>query len=399
MIAQCSGLFLEATTPEQFAVQTDSVRINFSFNNRLGTDAVLQKVKVDNFDTAFTKSLEKNKNVNFSKTFFVPGEKPLTQPYWLAQKMEEGYFTVTDQTLIGQPDVEVSYQAWIQVSIFGEPFTFVRPVRYKFTNPVRGELYEPLVVVPPVLVAPDEKNKISKGNNTFEGILNLTGKKKGFQTFLKGVGRDQIDPVKVEYTPDKVLFEDKNKTIPVRYSIQANIDNDYYFAVDANNGRKDLYHLGMKEVKYDHIPYINYFTVATVNNRKLDLKIYGKKIGYIVGAGDKVPDALEQMGYEVTLLTDKELSRNNLSQFDAILTGVRAYNTNEWMNKYYDKLMKYVNEGGNLVVQYNTSNQIGPVRAKISPYPFNITRTRVTDEKAVVTLLKPEHPVFNFPIK
>ncbi|MBL0274236.1 MAG: PIG-L family deacetylase [Chitinophagaceae bacterium] len=399
LIAQCSGLFLEATTPEQFAVQTDSVRINFSFNNRLGTDAVLQKVKVDNFDTAFTKSLEKNKNVNFSKTFFVPGEKPLTQPYWLAQKMEEGYFTVTDQTLIGQPDVEVSYQAWIQVSIFGEPFTFVRPVRYKFTNPVRGELYEPLVVVPPVLVAPDEKNKISKGNNTFEGILNLTGKKKGFQTFLKGVGRDQIDPVKVEYTPDKVLFEDKNKTIPVRYSIQANIDNDYYFAVDANNGRKDLYHLGMKEVKYDHIPYINYFTVATVNNRKLDLKIYGKKIGYIVGAGDKVPDALEQMGYEVTLLTDKELSRNNLSQFDAILTGVRAYNTNEWMNKYYDKLMKYVNEGGNLVVQYNTSNQIGPVRAKISPYPFNITRTRVTDEKAVVTLLKPEHPVFNFPNK
>jgi hypothetical protein len=155
----------------------------------------------------------------------------------------------------------------------------------------------------------------------------------------------------------------------------------------------------MRELKYDHIPYINYFTVATVKNEKLDLKIYGKKIGYIVGAGDKVPQALEQMGYEVILLTDKELAKNNLSQFDAILTGVRAYNTNEWMNKYYDKLMKYVNEGGNLIVQYNTSNQIGPVRAKIGPYNFNITRTRITDENAKVTFLKPDHHVFNFPNK
>ena len=105
------------------------------------------------------------------------------------------------------------------------------------------------------------------------------------------------------------------------------------------------------------------------------------------------------MGYEVVLLSNKELAKNNLGQFDAIITGVRAYNTHDWMNKYYDKLMKYVQEGGNLIVQYNTSNNIGPVRAKIGPFPFNITRTRVTDETAAVNILKPEHPVFNFPNK
>ena len=399
LVQQCSGLFIDATAPEQFAVQTDSLRINFSFNNRLGTNAVLQKVQVDDFDSSFSKTLEKNRNFNFAKTIFVPSSKPITQPYWLASKMAEGYCNVSNQLSIGQADVDQSYQALIQFKIFEELFTFVRPVKYKFTDPVRGELYEPLVVLPPVLVSPDEKNKISKGSNTFEGILNLTSKKKGFRTFLEGVGRDQVDQVKVNYTPDRVEFSDKNKTIPVSYTIQANMDNDYYFAVDANNGRKDVYHLGMKEVKYDHIPYINYFTIATVNNKKLDLKIYNKKIGYIVGAGDKVPEALEQMGYEVTLLSNKELSKNNLNQFDAIITGVRAYNTHDWMNNHYDKLMKYVNEGGNLIVQYNTSNQIGPVRAKIGPYNFNITRTRVTDENAAVTLLRPEHPVFNFPNK
>ena len=120
----------------------------------------------------------------------------------------------------------------------------------------------------------------------------------------------------------------------------------------------------------------------------MTLKTYNKKIGYIVGAGDKVPEALEQMGYDVTLLGDKELSRNNLQQFDAIITGVRAYNTDEWMNNHYDKLMKYVNDGGNLIVQYNTSNNIGPVRAKMGPYNFDISRTRVTDENAEVTFLK-----------
>lgn len=402
LIQQCSGLFIDATTTEQFAVITDSIRINFSFNNRLGVDAVLKKVKIVSgqlADSTFDQRLAKNRNLNYGKTFYVNPQTSQTQPYWLNSKMEEGYFNVAEQTSVGQPDVDPSIFLLVDLNIEGQEIQFARPVKYKFTDPVRGELYQPLVVLPPVLVSVDEKIKISKGNNEFSGSLNLTSKKKGFSATLTDVGREQLDNVKIQYSPDKIFFEEKNKTIAVNYSIQANKDNDYYFAVDADNGRKDVYHTGMKEVKYDHIPYINYFTIATVNNKKLDLKTYGKKIGYIVGAGDKVPEALEQMGFEVTLLTNKELAKNSLNLFDAIITGVRAYNTHDWMNKYYDKLMKYVHEGGNLIVQYNTSNQIGPVRAKMGPYNFNITRTRVTDENAEVTMLKPEHPVFNFPNK
>jgi len=105
------------------------------------------------------------------------------------------------------------------------------------------------------------------------------------------------------------------------------------------------------------------------------------------------------MGYEVTLLDEKNISRNHLDQFDAIITGVRAYNTNEWLNNYYDQLMGYVAAGGNLIVQYNTSSNIGPVKAKIGPYAFDISRTRITDENAAVRFLQPAHPVFNFPNK
>ncbi|MBL7746523.1 MAG: PIG-L family deacetylase, partial [Chitinophagaceae bacterium] len=246
LIAQCSGLFLDATASEQFAVQTDSLRISFSFNNRLGTDAILQNVKVDAFDTTLIKPLEKNKNIGFVKTIYVAPGKPITQPYWLAKKMEEGYFNVTDQLAIGQPDVDPAYNAEVSVKIFGETFSFTRPVKYKFTDPVRGELYQPLTVLPPALIAPDNKIKISKGNNTFNGVLNITGKKKGFQTSLDGVGREQPDKVQVTYTPASITFDEKNKTIPVEYSIEANMDNDYYFAIDANNGRKDVYFVGMK---------------------------------------------------------------------------------------------------------------------------------------------------------
>ncbi|HMU47701.1 MAG TPA: PIG-L family deacetylase [Chitinophagaceae bacterium] len=399
LIEQCSGLFLDATTSEQFAVQTDSVKINFSFNNRLGTDAELQKVVIDEFDSTFALKMIKNRNINFSQTIFVPPAKNITQPYWLASKMSEGYFNVSDQLKIGQPDVDPSYTAMIQLKIFGEVFNFERPVKYKFTDPVKGELYEPLVIEPPVLVSPDAKIKISIDSNSFSGVLNLTGNKKGFQTSLPEPGKEYSDNIKVEYGSDKILFSDKGKTIPVSYSVKATKDNEYYFAADANNGRKDFYHLGMNSVKYDHIPDIHYFTIASVENKKLDLEIYNKKIGYIVGAGDKVPEALEQMGYEVTLLTDKELARNNLNQFDAIITGVRAYNTNEWMSNYYDKLMKYVHEGGNLIVQYNTSNFISSVRSRIGPYDFSISRTRITDENAPVVFLKPDHPVLNFPNK
>ena len=399
LLVQCSGLFMDVTTTEQFAVQTDSLRFNFSFNNRLGSDIVLESVTLDDFDSSMVRRLEKNRNISFSKSLLIPADKPITQPYWLAKKMQEGYFDVTNQLLIGQADVQTSYNAFVSLKIYGETYRMAKPVRYKFTDPVKGELYQPLVVVPPVLIEPDNKVKISRNDNHFEGSLQLTGKKKGFSTFFDGVGKEEPDEAMVKFSPDKISFEEKNKVISVNYSIDARKDNEYHFAVSANNGRKDLYHVGMKEIRYDHVPFISYFNMATVKNEKIDLKTYGKKIGYITGAGDKVPEALEQMGYEVVLLGTKELAKNNLGQYDAIITGVRAYNTHDWMNKYYDKLMKYVQEGGNLIVQYNTSNNIGPIRAKIGPYPFNITRTRVTDENAVVNILKPEHPVFNFPNK
>lgn len=401
LIAQCSGLWLDIFTQEQFAVQTDSIRFSFQFNNRLGVNVVLKKISTDGFDSSLNQSLAKNRNIGFTKTFFVAPLKPVTQPYWLENKMAEGYFNVNDQSLIGIPDVQPSYVVNLTLNIEGTDLNFTRPVKYKFTDPVRGELYEPLVVTPPVILSPTEDLKIvMRETEKEEGSIILKGMKKDFSGRLTALsGSKKITGDKFAFSTPDFLITTKGQAQEIKYSsIPGKETMEAAFTVNKTDetaiAGKDKH-----EIIYDHIPYINYFHDAAVSFKYVDLKTYGKKIGYIVGAGDKVPEALEQMGYDVNLLNQKEIAKNDLGKFDAIIVGVRAYNTLDWLSNYYDKLMKYVEQGGNIIVQYNTSNFISNVRSKMGPYPFAINRNRITDENAAVTILKPEHPAFNFPNK
>jgi len=130
-----------------------------------------------------------------------------------------------------------------------------------------------------------------------------------------------------------------------------------------------------------------------------DIKTVGKRIGYIEGAGDKVPQALQQMGYDVVLLSERNITPAFLKQFDAVISGIRAYNVHPWLVDKYEVLMDYVKDGGNYIVQYNTANFISSVSNKIGPYPFIVANKRITDERAKVSFLKPDHPVLNFPNK
>jgi len=435
LIEQCSGLFVDATTPNQFAVQADSVRVNFFLNNRLGADVKLKDIVFDNFDTLISKSLDKNRNFTFAKTFFVPNSKSITSPYWLKETMQEGYFNVSDQTKIGQPNPDDAFKVKINLVIEGSEFSFDKTVKYKFTDPVRGELYQPVFVIPAmtVLTSPglvlfkdeqkEEKEIVIQANanrninqklkielNAADTILfqsdvvpytkfqsrsytftvnNFSRSKDVKESRESRQKMDSMIRIAKEKKPNL-----KNVSFPERWP-----DRKFTYYGFVHEGDSSDYYLGIRSINYDHIPSIKYFYPDAINVVQLSLKTYGKKIGYIVGAGDKVPEALEQMGYDVNMLTEKELSRNSIDKFDAIITGVRAYNTNEWLNKYYDKLMKYVEDGGNLIIQYNTSNFISNVRAKMVPYPLTINRNRITDENAQVKILIPEHPAFNFPNK
>jgi hypothetical protein len=129
----------------------------------------------------------------------------------------------------------------------------------------------------------------------------------------------------------------------------------------------------------------------------VNLRHQGKKLGYIMGSGDDIPGYLTQLGYQVDLLSDQELHNNNLNGYDSIITGVRAFNTREILKHVHQKLMDYVSQGGCLLIQYNVSRRLKV--QNFGPYPFKLSRKRVTEESAPVTLLKPVHSLFNFPNK
>jgi LmbE family N-acetylglucosaminyl deacetylase len=401
LIEQCSGLWIDVFTTDQFAVQTDSIRFNFQFNNRLGVNATIKGFVVDGFDSLMGQPLARNRNINFAKTIFVPSSKPITQPYWLETKMEPGYFNVNDQTKIGIPDIQPSYVLTVKINIEGEDFNFSRAVKYKFTDPVRGELYWPLVVAPPVLITPSEDLKIiMNGNEKTNGAVSIKGLKRNFTGKMVAFSESDMKPLSnFSFSTQKVRVNSKGQSLSIDFNgNEIKKSSNVLFGVTDTLGN-NLIKNDKHEIKYDHIPAINYFHEADVALKVVNVETYGKKIGYIVGAGDKVPEALEQMGFEVNRLNQKEISKNPLDKFDAIIVGVRAYNTLDWLPNYYDKLMKYVENGGNLIVQYNTSNFISNVRSKIGPYDFTISRNRITDENATVTFLKPEHPALNFPNK
>ncbi len=404
LIERCSGLWLEAAANSEFAVQGDSIRVNLTMNNRLGANIKAVKVSLDMLDTTLNKDLERNRNIGLSKTLYVFTSKPLTQPYWLERKMTEGSFTVVDQTLIGKPENSASYTASFNLLIEGQPFTFVKPLQYKFTDPVKGELYRPLVVTPPATVGTtpgmvifrrQEKEKAEvqvkvTANRSFTGYTaSISNRMKNNTSTIKDSA----------FTVARGLNREYYFNIPS--SNLKGMEQDFAQAfVDLKNGTAEQpAYLNMKSINYDHIPPIHYFYQDHIKVLNIDLKTVGKKVGYIDGAGDKVMGALEQMGYEVVLLKEKDITAANLKQFDAVITGVRAYNIHDFLLEKYDVLMDYVKNGGNLIVQYNTNNLISTVRAKIGPYPFSISRNRVTNEKAPVKFLLPDHPVLNYPNK
>ena len=402
LIANAGGLFMEATAVNQLNVIGDSMKINLAFNNRMGVP--IERVMVSVFGIHYTfLNFKTNETITQTVTVAISDIEQASQPYWLEHGLDDGKgsFDVRDQRMIGTAE-NYNYRANFQITINGKVHEFFKPILYKYTDPVKGELYQPIQIVNPVFINSIQNLIIFKNedknqkkdvkftlqfNAKIDDTAKFTCNYNGYSTLVF----------------DSVIHVAKTATRNINFSINSDsIKKDakeYLGGKFSSKTFKDEQYLTLAKIKYDHIPDIFYNYYDGVSILKMDIKIAGKLVGYIPGAGDKVPQALEQMGYKVVMLSEKDIKAGNLRQYDAIVTGVRTYNTNEWMNNVYDALMDYVKDGGILVSQYNTSNQIGPVKAKIAPYPFTISRNRVTDQEAAVNFLIPNHPVLNYPNK
>lgn len=399
IIENASGIFLEVTAVEQLITVGDSMRLNFVVNNRMGID--IKNVDMHMGDTYYIFKADKNENSNFFTTIFTPQKTAVTQPYWLESPKDIGSFNIGDQTLIGKaendmPTVDFSF------TIDSTLIQIKKPIMYKYTDPVKGELYEPVQIVSPAFInvipnllifSINKKNEKKAINFTIQSNLPLNEKVKFYALQNK----------ESKLVSDTTLRIAKTGKAVISTTLNGNdFTNDATTSVGGELVAPSMFehqYTSLKKISYDHIPDIFYNYQDRIKVLKIDLKIVGSKAGYIVGAGDKVPQALEQMGYAVTILTEKDITIANLKQFDVIITGVRAYNIHVWLSNVHQLLMQYVKDGGVLLTQYNTNNQLGPVKATMAPYPFTISRNRITDETAKVNFLLPNHSALNYPNK
>lgn len=368
LIEACTGLFVEATTNQESILQGDTLKTTFFLNKRNSGDNAknlvnfkLTKIKLDNFDSTFNKNLNTNENYSFNVNTVVPLTKKISQPYWLEFPPTEGMFDVRNQLMVGMAENEASFEAEFVLKIDDEEITIKRAVQYKMIDPVRGEIYQPVPVLPSQEVMYNKENYLSINGAVVNGSI--------------------VTSNKTSKTEEPFVWQDKSKT---------NTKTELL----SKNG------LSTQTIKYDHIPTLTYFKLASTNIVSVNLVTKGKKIGYIIGAGDKVPDAVTELGFTLTYLFEKEINLSNLKQFDAIITGIRAPNIYEWITNKNDVLNEYVNNGGNLIVQYLKSNTVNNKKLKIGPYPFTINaQTRVTEENAAVKYLLPQHSILNYPNK
>ncbi len=400
IIEACSGLYVEATSSQPDVVQGDTLKMEFFLNEREDVNVTLKNIKIATFDSTFSSVLPVNKNVTINKELPVAGNTKISQPYWLEYPLVGGTFEVRDQLMIGKAENDPSFEARFLVNIAGEDFVIKRPVKYRYIDAVKGDLYEPIPVLPKIEVNYDKENYISINNQPVLSTVHLKSNDGALPLNINVTQKYSGNWVKNSNSIQHVVMPLYEKNISNSFIPQSKLSNSTEEIEASVKNGNEVYDSYTKTIAYDHIPTITYFPKAKANLLKLDIKIVGKKIGYIVGAGDKVPQALEQMGYEVKILSETDINPETLKQFDAIITGIRAYNIYGYLTNKNDVLMQYVQNGGNLIVQYLKSNQVGQQKIKVGPYPFVVSSgSRVTEEDASVTFLLPDSPALNYPNK
>lgn len=395
LILTCSGLWMEAYATDYIAVPDKDLTISIQLINRNTGDVKLNKISfLGQSDTVISKTLKQNELLAFKHKEKLAAAINYSSPYWLNEKHSIGMYTVNDKQLIGKPKNDATVKVLFDVTVLDLNLKIERGLVCKSTDPVKGEVYRPFEILPPATI--NISDKVFVFNSDAPKDIQLTIKANTYNVSGKVFVKVPEGWVVTIKNPEfKLAGKGDEVTIDAIVTPGKNNTNGKLLASITINGTD--YTKSIKRIEYDHIPYQFILSDAEANLVKVDLKKTGNAIGYIPGAGDDVATCLKQIGYDVTILTDELLVKENLSKYNCIITGVRAYNTNDRLQTYYNKLMDYVNKGGNFIVQYNTNNRFGPVGTKIGPYPFTISRERVTDENAEMRFVNTKSSVLNFP--
>ena len=396
IIEACSGLFMEAVADTETTTKDSNFNINIEVINRSQSNAKLISVKALQLPLETKNAvLKNNEKTSFQFKNVIIGENvDYSNLFWLKEKQTEGMYRVSDKSIRILPEVSSNFPVVFTIEIEGKTIEFVKNICYKFNNPDDGETYVPFTVLPSVTSSIEPKVVIFNATQPKEITVVVKAHKANIS------GKLSLDiPADWKVSPNEISFEiaakneDKKFTFTL-YPTKKEITTKIKAKVEINNQTIDK---ELITIQYPHIPKQTILVPSESKIVKLDIETKGKNIGYIIGAGDEVNKNIENLGFTVTNINVNEITDDNLKRFDAIILGIRAFNVIDEL-KYKNKtLFNYVSNGGNLIVQYNTTNNL--VTKEIAPYNLELSRDRVTDENAKVTFLQPEHKVLNQPNK
>jgi LmbE family N-acetylglucosaminyl deacetylase len=435
-VALCSGLFVEAEADRYSAVPGGKLKVTLSAINRsnftekdvtvrLSGPGADQTVKLEG-------ALDYNKEINKAVDLTIPPGTKYSQPFWLAAPHSLNHYEFTDQQLVGRADTVPVMTATFEVSTGTQRISLTRPVHYRYVDRLRGELVRPLTIVPAVALNLSQPALVftSAQPRKLEVVLHANMPKAQGVLHVETDPGWKVEPASLPFSL-KAMGEESQQSFtitPAKFGPETGAPA--HFRVFATVGEATI-DAGVQVIAYEHIPPQTIFKPSSGLLREAPLTILSKRVGYIAGAGDEVPDSLRQMGCDVTLLSEADLTAGDLSRFDAIVTGVRAFNVRPDLKANRQRLLDYVNGGGTLIVQYNTPEGGGgpggggggrggggrggggrgnappssappapppaPVDDAYGPYPFHVGRERVTVEESPVEFVSMQAPLLRAP--
>jgi len=404
LAAACAGLFVDATASEHEVAPGQALDVTATVLNRSAAAVQLRSIRFP-FEAAAVPFKDQTilgqrgdgagKAFELKQTIHVPADRAPTTPYWLDAPPAAGVYRTPDARDVGAPESPPALVATFELALGGRTVSFDRPVTFKWTDPVMGERSRAVEITPAVSVRPDTSVLMFPDAAPRTFSVRLVAGAPG----VAGVVRP-APPAGWAVEPATAPFSLAKKGAEATVSFRVHpvgktaVAGVVRVAAEVGGAR---YTRGVVPIDHAHIPLQTWLADADVRLVPLALEKGGTRIGYFPGPGDEVPASLRRVGYEVTLLDDAGLTPASLARFDAVVTGVRAFNTSERLRAAHAALMSYVEAGGTLVVQYNTNNRLAPLTDALGPWPFDIGRDRVTDEAAPVTFTAAASPALTAP--
>jgi LmbE family N-acetylglucosaminyl deacetylase len=396
IIAACLGLHVEASTAYETFTPGQTATIKLEAINHSNVPVTLQEVRFPNSGSSMKidAALPSNQLVTKDLSCKIPENAPYSQPYWLRKHSMLGSFDVDDQKLIGLPENPPAVPVEIVLQVNGQELRYLLNTKYRTVDPVAGVMRRPLVIAPPVFAKLADSVFVFPTSQPKPISVHLTAATGPVKGELK-LGLPQRWEVSPASVPIDLKAADGEMVTTFTIKPPDQNSEGTLRAIVSTDGRD--YSLERVHISYPHIGVQTLMPPAEAKLVRADIRKKGDRIGYVPGAGDDVPESLEQIGYSVKILTEPEITAKNLAQFSAVVLGIRAYNTQDRISNWLPELFDYVKNGGVAIAQYNTladlkTNQLGP-------YPLEISRDRVTDENAEVRILAPNHPLMTTPNK